>query len=149
MCSHSCRGRRPVGRERNPEGCQCWWWESWMWVCPASLAAACLSGSWWSTDRWRWAQRAVSVCLREGQAWWYWRPSWSPQIRSLRNSQVCQSVAGCNSVPYWQRHPQTCLLCRQTEEDPARVQWCPSGRPGPVSQVISWPQTLEPQVCSR
>ncbi len=50
-----------------------------MWVCTASLAAACLSGSWLSTDRWRWAQRAVSVCLREGQAWWYWRPSWSPQ----------------------------------------------------------------------
>ncbi len=52
-----------VGRERNPEGRQCWWWEFWMWVCPASLAAACPSGSWWATDRWRWAQRAVSpVC---------------------------------------------------------------------------------------
>ncbi len=32
-----------------------------MWVFPASLAAACLSGSWWSTDRWRWIQRAGSV----------------------------------------------------------------------------------------
>ncbi len=30
-------------------------------IVPASLAAACLSGSWWSTDRWRWGRRAVSV----------------------------------------------------------------------------------------
>ncbi len=50
-----------------------------MWVC---LSSCCLSGSWWSIDRWWWAQRAVSLCLREDQAWWYWRPSWSPQIRS-------------------------------------------------------------------
>ncbi len=68
-CSHLCRRKSAVGRERNPEGCQCWWWEFCMWVCPASLAAACLSGSWWSTDRWRWAQKTVSVCLRKGQAW--------------------------------------------------------------------------------
>ncbi len=106
MCSHLSRERR-VGREQNPEGRQCWWWESWRWVCQASLAAACLSGSWWSTDRWRLAPRAVWVCLREGQAWWCWRPSWISQIRSLLNSQVCPGVAGCNEVPYWQHHPQT------------------------------------------
>ncbi len=28
------------------------------------------------------------------------------------------------------------------------VQWRPSDKPKPVFQIISWPQTLEPQVCS-
>ncbi len=97
----------------------CWLWESWMWICPASLSAACLSEMWWSTDRWRWAQRAVSVCLREGRAGWYWRPNWSPQIISLHNYQVCQGVARCNAVPFWLHHPQTCLPCTQTKEGPA------------------------------
>ncbi len=94
-CSHSCRGRRAMGREHIPEGHQYWWWEFWMWVCQASLAAACLSGDWWSTDRWRWARRAVSVCLREGQSWWYWMPNLSTQIRFLHNStatEVLQDV---------------------------------------------------------
>ncbi len=27
------------------------------------------------------------------------------------------------------------------------VQWSPSNKPKPVFQMISWPQTLEPQVC--
>ncbi len=31
-------GRRALGRVHIPEGRQCWSWESWMWVCPASLA---------------------------------------------------------------------------------------------------------------
>ncbi len=42
-----------------------------------------------------------------------------------------------------------CLHYRQTEEYPARVQWCPSGGPAPVFQMTSWPQTLEPQAFSR
>ncbi len=54
---------------------------------------------------------------------------------------IIQSHVDCNV-------PQTCLLCRQTEEDPARVQWCPSGGPAPVFQMTSWLQTLEPQACS-
>ncbi len=33
-------------------------------------------------------------------------------------------------------------------EDPARVQWCPLDRPGPVSQGTSWPQMWEQQVSS-
>ncbi len=28
------------------------------------------------------------------------------------------------------------------------VQRCPSNKPKPIFQMISWPQTLEPQVCS-
>ncbi len=63
---------------------------------------------------WVKAQRAGSVYLREDQAWWYRRPSWSSQIRSLRNSQVCWGVARCNAVTCWLHHSQTCLLCRQT-----------------------------------
>jgi len=61
--------------------------------------------SWWSTDRLGRARRAGSVCLREGQAWWYWRSNWSPHIRSLHNSQGCRGVAGCNAVPCWLPRP--------------------------------------------
>ncbi len=39
----------------------------WMSILPALLAAACLSGSWWSTDRWRWGRRAASVY---SEGWW-------------------------------------------------------------------------------
>ncbi len=42
---------------------------------------------------------------------------------------------------------QTCLLSRQTAGCPVRVQWRLSDKPKPVFQMISWPQTLEPQVC--
>ncbi len=61
MCSHSYTERRAVGREHNLEELQCWSYGCWMRIFPASLPAACLSGSWWSTDRRRWGQRAVSV----------------------------------------------------------------------------------------
>ncbi len=40
------------------------------------------------------------------------------------------------------------LLCRQTTGGPVNVQWCPSNKPKPVVQIISWPEILEPQVCS-
>ncbi len=63
-------------------------------------------------------------------------------------SLIYLDVAEHNTVPCWLHHPHTCLFCRQTEEDTARVQWCPSGGPAPVFQMTSWPQTLEPQACS-
>ncbi len=65
-----------------------------------------------------------------------------------RKSLVCQDVAEHYAVPCWLHCPQTCLLFRQTEEDPARVQWYPSGGPAPVFQMTSWPHTLEPLTCS-
>ncbi len=40
------------------------------WISPASLAAAYLSGSWWSTDRQRWGRRAVSVYSEGCPGWW-------------------------------------------------------------------------------
>ncbi len=40
------------------------------------------------------------------------------------------------------------LLHRQTTGGPVSVQWCPSNKPKPVFQIISWPEILEPQVCS-
>ncbi len=70
------------------------------------------------------------------------------ELKSTNRILVCLDVAEHNAVPCWLRRPQTCLLCRQTEEDPARVQWCPSGGPAPVFQKTSWPQTLQPQACS-
>ncbi len=62
-------GRRAVGREHSPEELQCWSYECWMCIFPASLAAACLSGSWWSTDRRRWAQRAELVWAGGVMGW--------------------------------------------------------------------------------
>ncbi len=35
-----------------------------------SLTSCCLSGSWWSTDRWRWGRRAVSVYSEGCPGWW-------------------------------------------------------------------------------
>ncbi len=137
MCSRWCRERRAVGREHSPEELQCWSYGCWMCIFPVSLAAACLSGSCWSTDRWRWARRAELV----------W-PRWSPQTGSSHKPLVYLDVAEHNAVPCWLHRPQTCLLCRQTEENPASVQWCHSGGPAPVFQMTSWPQTLEPQACS-
>ncbi len=49
MCSNWCTGRRAVGREHSPEELQCWSYGCWMRILTASLATACLSGSWWST----------------------------------------------------------------------------------------------------
>ncbi len=44
----------------------CWSYRCWMCIFPASLAAACLSGSCWSTDRRRCGRRAVSVWRDDG-----------------------------------------------------------------------------------
>ncbi len=63
MCSRLCTGRRAVGREHSPVELQCRSYGCWMTIFPASLTAACLSGSWWSTDRQRWRRRAVSVII--------------------------------------------------------------------------------------
>ncbi len=125
-----------------------WFAGYWMWVLPASLAAACLSGSLWSTDRWRWVQRAVSVYSEGCPGWWCWKQSWSPQTGSLHKSLVCPDVGGCSAIPCWLCHSQTCLLGKQTAGGPARVQYCPSGGPTQVSQMTSSPQTLKQQVCS-
>ncbi len=70
ICSRWCTGRRAVGREHSPEELQCWSYVCWMRIFPASLAAACLSGSWWSTDSWRWGRRAVSVYSEGCPGWW-------------------------------------------------------------------------------
>ncbi len=79
MCSHSCTGRRAVGREHSPEELLCWSCGCWMRIFPASLHAACLSGSWWSTDRRRWGQRAMSVYSEGCLGWWCSKWSWSLQ----------------------------------------------------------------------
>ncbi len=42
--------------------------------------------------------------------------------RISHRSLVCLDVAEHNAVPCLLHRPQTCLLCRQTEEDPVRVQ---------------------------
>jgi len=42
--------------------------------------------------------------------------------RPLHNSQVCWGDGGSSSIQHWLHHPQNCLLCRQTEGDPA-PQW--------------------------
>ncbi len=57
------------GREHSPEELQCWSYGCWMRIFPASLAAAGLSGSWWSTDRRRWARRAELVWAGGGLEW--------------------------------------------------------------------------------
>ncbi len=106
----------------NPEGSSAWWCRCWMRIFPASLAAACLSGSWWSTDRWRWARRAVSVYSEGCPGWWCWKRSWSPQTGSLHKSLVFPDVGGCSAIPCWLHHPQTCLLGKKTAGGPARVQ---------------------------
>ncbi len=67
--NHWCRGRRAVGREHSPEELQCWSYGCWMCIFPASLASACLSGSWWYTDGRRWARRAELVWAGRG-LWW-------------------------------------------------------------------------------
>ncbi len=64
------KGRRVVGREHSPEELQSWSYECWMCIFPASRATVCLSGSWWSTDRWRWEQRAVSDYSEWCPGWW-------------------------------------------------------------------------------
>ncbi len=158
MCSRWCRGRRAVGREHSPEELQCWSYGCWMRIFPASLAAACLSGSWWSTDKWRWDGELYQFILKgvrddgvksraevykQDQILWNY-----VRILSSHKSLVCPDAAGWSAVPCWLHHPQTYLLCRQTAGGPIRVQWRPSDKPKPVFQMISWPQTLEPQVCS-
>ncbi len=79
-----------------------------------TIAAACLPGSWWFTDRWRWVQRAELVYSEGCPGWWCWKPSWSLQTGSLHKSLVCPDVGGCSAIPCWLHHPQTCLLCRKT-----------------------------------
>ncbi len=54
-----------------------------------------------------------------------------------------QYVAGWSAVLCWLHHPR-----RQTARGPVRVQWRTSDKTKPDFQIISWPQTLEPQVCS-
>ncbi len=137
------QGEEQWEREHIPEGHQCWSYRCWMRIFPASLAAACLSGSWWSTDTWRWAQRAELIWTGGGLGWWCWRPRWSPQTGSLHKSLVYPNVVGYNAVPFWLHHPPTCLLGKQTAGGPVRVQWCPSGGPVPVFQMTSWPQMSE------
>ncbi len=66
MCSHSGTWRRAVGREHSPEELQYWSCGCWMCIFPASLAAACLSGFWWSTDRRRWGQRELYQFILKG-----------------------------------------------------------------------------------
>ncbi len=75
MCSRSCRERRAVGRKHSPEELQCWSYGFWMRIFLASLSVACLSGSWWSTDRWRWG-------------WWdvFWRVSGMMVLKAELNS---------------------------------------------------------------
>ncbi len=104
---------------------------------PASLPVACLSRSWWSTDRRRWGRRAVSVYSEECPGWWCLKRSWSLQTGSSHKSLVYLDAAGWSAVPCWLRHPQTCLLCRQTAGGPVRVQWRPSDKPKLVFQIIS------------
>ncbi len=145
MCSRSCRERRAVGRERSPEELQCWSYGCWMRIFPASLAAAYLSGSWWFTDRWRWGGELCQFILK-GVRMMVLKAELKSTNRSSHKSLVCPDVAGWSAVPCWLHHPQTCLLCRQTAGGPVRVQWRPSDKPKPVFQMISWLQTLEPQV---
>ncbi len=68
--------------------------------------------------------------------------------RIPHKSLVRPDAAGWSAVPCWLHHPQTYLLCRQTAWGPVRVQWRTSDKPKPVFQIISWPQMLEPLVCS-
>ncbi len=71
--------------------------------------------------------------------------SWSLQTGSSLKFLVCPDAAGLSAITCWLHHPQTCLLCRQT----AGVQQGSSAvlQVGQNFQMISWPQTLEPQVC--
>ena len=80
---------------------------------------------------------------------WCWTPSWSPQTGSLEMSLGSQSVAGCNAVPCWLRHPLTSLPCRRTAGGPAGVLWHSAGGPTAIIQRSSWPQTSEWQTCSQ
>ncbi len=121
MCSRWCTGRSVVGREHSPEELQCWSYGCWMRIFPASLAAACLSGSCWSTDRQRWRRRAVSVYSEGCPGWWCLKRSWSLQTGSSHKSLVCPDAAGWSAVPCWLHLPQTCLLCRQTAGGPVEA----------------------------
>jgi len=89
----------------------------------------------------------VALVWPRGLGWLCYKLSWSPQTGSSHKSLVCLDVAEQNAVACWLHHPQTFLLCRQTEADPVRVHWCPSDGPAPVFQMTSWPQTLEPPAC--
>ncbi len=80
----------------------------WMRMFPASLAAACLSGSCWSTDRWRWGWRAVSVYSEGCPGWLSLKRTWSLQTGSSHKSLVCPDASWCfvggghrNSLSPW------------------------------------------------
>ncbi len=54
-------GENTALRSSSADRCGCW-----MCIFPASLAAACLSGFWWSTDRRRWGQRELYQFILKG-----------------------------------------------------------------------------------
>ncbi len=55
------QGEEQWGKNAALRSSTCWWCGCWMCIFPASLVAAFLSGSWWSTDRQRWARRAELI----------------------------------------------------------------------------------------
>ncbi len=61
--------REKSSGELSPEELQWWLHGCWMCIFPASLAAACLSESCWSTDRWRRARRVELVWSGGGLGW--------------------------------------------------------------------------------
>ncbi len=121
MCSRWCTGRRAVGREHSPEELQCWSYRYWMRIFPASLAAACLSGSCWSTDRRKWARRAELIWTRthsnrlpvvdSAQCWGMVSCSWLSlsdlSTLMLSHWKIIGSLAYQNnsSLPLWSPFP--------------------------------------------
>ncbi len=73
-----------------------------MWIFPASLGAACLSGSWWSTDRRRWARRAelgavyaTMFSAKNGKPFMRFACSFTQQRRGMKTHIFLIQVSKC------------------------------------------------------
>ncbi len=65
-------------------------------IFPALLAAACLLGSWWSTDRWRCVQRAELIWAEGVMGWWCFScPLLNWIVREPETVYVCVCVCVC------------------------------------------------------
>ncbi len=86
----------------------------------------------------------------------FWRMSWMMVLKAELKStnRILTQVPGLSRCCRMKCSPMLTasftdlLLYKQTARGPISVQWRPSDKPKPVFQMIAWPQTLEPQVCS-